>query len=192
MCDFRTPPTGMVEEHWVAPVTFRGYVSANKQIAGTKQEEDLPFVTHHPYMHDESIKKEEGVYYVCATGGGYQYFDGEEWVSKELLYQEGDNWCGSILNMENYEAGIEPYEPPIDWTWHPHKQEWSKDLSWRTGAPENELGQGPYSSMLQNLSVSVDLGREEINELGRRGNYFKFVEFPLEITEPIIDLVQGT
>jgi hypothetical protein len=47
------------------------------------------------------------------------------------------------------------------------------------------MADGDYSSHLQNLSVSVDLGREELFELGRKGPYFRFVNFPIEVTSEI-------
>lgn len=37
----------------------------------------------------------------------------------------------------------------------------------------------PY---LQNITVSTDLGREAINELGRMAPYFRYVNFPVEVT----------
>lgn len=39
-----------------------------------------------------------------------------------------------------------------------------------------------YAAIIQNISVSVDLGREEIFQLGRRTPYFRFVTFPTEVT----------
>jgi len=46
------------------------------------------------------------------------------------------------------------------------------------------LGAGgiPSGSHLQSISVSTDMGREAINELGSMGPYFRFVTFPLEVT----------
>jgi hypothetical protein len=35
---------------------------------------------------------------------------------------------------------------------------------------------------LQSISVSADLGRENLDELGRRGPYHKYVTFPIEVT----------
>jgi hypothetical protein len=32
------------------------------------------------------------------------------------------------------------------------------------------------------MSVSCDLGREALNELGRRGPYFRYVNLPVEVT----------
>lgn len=42
-----------------------------------------------------------------------------------------------------------------------------------------------FNAHVQNLSVSVDLGREALNELGRRGPYFRYVNFPVEVTTEI-------
>ena len=35
---------------------------------------------------------------------------------------------------------------------------------------------------LVNITVSTDLGREQLNELGRRGPYHRYVSFPIEVT----------
>ena len=42
-----------------------------------------------------------------------------------------------------------------------------------------------FKTMTQNIEVSKDFGREDLPELGKRGDYHKFVDFPVEITEPI-------
>jgi len=44
-----------------------------------------------------------------------------------------------------------------------------------SGRSENR----PY---LQNITISSDLGREAINELGRMAPYFRYVNFPVEVT----------
>ena len=41
---------------------------------------------------------------------------------------------------------------------------------------------GIYGVHFQRVSVSVDLGREDMFELGRQGTYHKFVNFPTEVT----------
>jgi len=46
----------------------------------------------------------------------------------------------------------------------------------------NELTDGKYGAHLSNITVSCDFGREEINELGRKGPYHRFVTFPVEVT----------
>ena len=44
------------------------------------------------------------------------------------------------------------------------------------------VGGIPAGSHFQSISVSTDLGREAINELGSMTPYFRFVTFPLEVT----------
>lgn len=47
----------------------------------------------------------------------------------------------------------------------------------------NEKSNGvDFDAHVQNISVSVDFGREEINELGRRLPYHRFITFPTEVT----------
>jgi hypothetical protein len=47
---------------------------------------------------------------------------------------------------------------------------------------QNVLTADVYGAHVQTLSVSCDLGREALNELGRRGPYFRYVNFPVEVT----------
>lgn len=42
--------------------------------------------------------------------------------------------------------------------------------------------EGNFAAHVQTITVSTDLGREELFELGRRGPYFRFVNFPIEVT----------
>jgi len=42
-----------------------------------------------------------------------------------------------------------------------------------------------YYAHVQSWNMSTDLGREEIFELGRRGTYFRFVNFPVEVTNDL-------
>lgn len=39
-----------------------------------------------------------------------------------------------------------------------------------------------FESHVQNVSCSIDLGREDLYELGRKSEYYKFVNFPVETT----------
>lgn len=56
------------------------------------------------------------------------------------------------------------------------------DIPGITASGTNELTAGEYGAHLSNISVSCDLGREEIFELGRRGPYHRVVTFPIEVT----------
>jgi hypothetical protein len=39
-----------------------------------------------------------------------------------------------------------------------------------------------YSARIQNVSISTDLGREQLVELGRRNPFFRYATFPVEVT----------
>lgn len=43
-----------------------------------------------------------------------------------------------------------------------------------------------YPVNLQSISISTDLGREEMFELGRKGPYFRFINFPVEVSTEIV------
>lgn len=45
-----------------------------------------------------------------------------------------------------------------------------------------ESVEGSFNAHLQTVTVTTDLGREELFELGRRGPYHRFVSFPIEVT----------
>lgn len=58
-----------------------------------------------------------------------------------------------------------------------------RDLPGITSSGTNNRGaDGFMACKLQNISVSTDLGREEIFELGTKTTYFRFVTFPTEVT----------
>jgi hypothetical protein len=46
----------------------------------------------------------------------------------------------------------------------------------------NDLSAGVYGAAVQRIGVSTNLGRTNINELGHRNPYFRYVEFPVEVT----------
>lgn len=49
-----------------------------------------------------------------------------------------------------------------------------------------------FSAHIQSMNTSVNLGRESLNELGRRSPYFRYVKFPVEVTTEIEVLVGGS
>ncbi|KKK61260.1 hypothetical protein LCGC14_3016100, partial [marine sediment metagenome] len=51
-----------------------------------------------------------------------------------------------------------------------------------TSSGTNEKISNIYGAHLSNVTISVDFGREQINELGRRAPYHRFVTFPTEVT----------
>lgn len=49
----------------------------------------------------------------------------------------------------------------------------------------NDKVDGVFGAHVQNISISADLGRDNLNELGRKGPYFRFVNFPVEVSTEI-------
>lgn len=54
-----------------------------------------------------------------------------------------------------------------------------------TGAGYNEKTSDVFGAHISQITTSVDLGREAINELGRKGPYFRFVNWPVEVSTDI-------
>lgn len=67
--------------------------------------------------------------------------------------------------------------------------EWTPKISFKQLIEEMvyaDIGDnGLYSTMIQNIKITADLDREELFELGRKSQYYKFVDFPIEVTEEI-------
>ena len=49
----------------------------------------------------------------------------------------------------------------------------------------NPLSNGSFNVHIQTWNVHVDLGREQLHELGRLGNYYRYVNWPVEVTNEI-------
>lgn len=50
------------------------------------------------------------------------------------------------------------------------------------GVNEVDTNLGCYRASVQSVSVSANLGREQMLELGRKAPYFRYVKFPVEVT----------
>jgi len=53
------------------------------------------------------------------------------------------------------------------------------------GTGFNLLVSGEYGAHIQSIKCSTSLGREQLNELGRKGPYHRFVNFPVQVTTDI-------
>lgn len=62
---------------------------------------------------------------------------------------------------------------------------WPTDIPGIDASGFNLEVDGSFAAHLQTVTISTDLGREELLELGRRGPYFRFVTFPIEVTTAI-------
>lgn len=73
-----------------------------------------------------------------------------------------------------------------------------QDIPGISASGTNNKINGVFQSHPQSFSASVDLAREDLFELGRRGPYFKFASFPVEVTSEIVviassgDLISAT
>ncbi len=73
-----------------------------------------------------------------------------------------------------------------------------QDIPGVSSSGTNNRVAGQFNAHLQSFNTSVDLGREDLFELGRRGQYHKFVSFPIEVTTEIAviassgDLISAT
>jgi hypothetical protein len=66
------------------------------------------------------------------------------------------------------------------------------------GSGLNLLANGVYGVSIQSWNLNTDLGREELFELGRRGTFYRYVNFPIEVTSELTvistsgDLISAT
>lgn len=66
------------------------------------------------------------------------------------------------------------------------------------GSNLNVETSGVYAAAIQSIKVSANLGRDQLLELGRKGPYFRYVNFPVEVSTAIEviskegDLVEAT
>lgn len=62
---------------------------------------------------------------------------------------------------------------------------WPTDIPGISSSGTNEQSGDAFLAHLQTATITTDLGREELFELGRRGPYHRFVSFPVEVTTAI-------
>jgi hypothetical protein len=59
---------------------------------------------------------------------------------------------------------------------------WPTDIPGISSSGTNNYVNGQYLAHIQNVNVACNLGRSELFELGRRGPYYRFANFPVEVT----------
>jgi len=62
---------------------------------------------------------------------------------------------------------------------------WPSEIPGIDGANINQPSGDGYSAHIQNVTIGVNLGRTELFELGTKGPYFRYAEFPTEVTTSI-------
>jgi hypothetical protein len=110
-------------------------------------------------------------------------------VDEPLALTSGD---GGVQRREDviFDVGSIPAHPSIpDGTILPGGTNGVEGI---TSSGVNTKTNDVYGAHIQNITISTDLGREALNELGRRGPYFRFVNFPVEVTTEIETIsIQG-
>ena len=85
----------------------------------------------------------------------------------------GNSTWGSGVNSNNYHRD-------------PNLTCLPKEIYGITSSGTNEKdAAGNFSTHISNISVSCDLGREQILELGRKSPYHRFASFPIEVTTEV-------
>lgn len=62
---------------------------------------------------------------------------------------------------------------------------WPIEIPGISSSGTNDFGTNSFNAHIQNVTISANLGRTELFELGLRAPYFRYVNFPLEITTAI-------
>lgn len=143
--------------------------------------ESLTLVGNHKiFSTDDKIVNAEDSG-TAATLGGVDYFDGAFSASSTVSPSGIEQKEGLIFiptgGIETGNAGdINGAYLDSDVTVLPREVD---------GISEDGLNRkvgGDFNAHVQSISLSTDLGREELNELGRRGPYHRYATFPTEVT----------
>jgi len=59
------------------------------------------------------------------------------------------------------------------------------DIEGISSSGTNDQSGGVYGAHVQSIKISADLNRQGLRELGRKGNYFRFVGFPVDVQTQI-------
>lgn len=62
-----------------------------------------------------------------------------------------------------------------------HYTKFPTDIPGISSSGTNDLSAGDFGAHVQSIRVSANLGRDQLLELGRRGPYFRYVNFPVEV-----------
>lgn len=62
----------------------------------------------------------------------------------------------------------------------------------KTDNTVDALGDDDYYSRVQSASINVDIGREDLLEMGRKGPYIRYASFPVEVTAEVEYAVDTT
>ena len=154
------------------------------------------FGTDGPFTEDITLVGNNKVWYKASITGAPAYGE-TDLKSNTLLYGADENILfDGAFTINESPAAVGGVQYSEDLIWAPtgtavdtNGQLNESDVT--TLPPEvdgisdngqNEKVGDEYNAHVSSISVSVDLGREQIDELGRRGPYTRIVTFPVEVT----------
>lgn len=111
----------------------------------------------------------ESVSFVCRNRTWNFTPSGVPWVSGTHFASTG----GPVMAS----GGVQRRED-VDMTF----SRWPRQIPGVSGNGVNPSGSNGFGAHIQSFSVSVNLGRTDLLELGRKGEYFRFATFPAEVT----------
>lgn len=114
MCDFRGPPDYVINPYTNQPsgYSYNGIVDICESIR----------------FGDRKVKsevKEDGVYYICATGSNYNFYLNDKWWGYDYMVWKNDDCCchlteGNIIEVESGEFNpYFDYKPFYEKIWFP-------------------------------------------------------------------------
>ncbi len=128
--------------------------------------EDLTLVGNNKVWRDDSRVANPRV----QTQQAAMIFEGGFAAEDSPLAAEGVNRRENLVFATDFGGGA------VDYTLLP------SEVFGITSSGTNEKTDDVFGAHITNISVSTDLGREDINELGRRAPYTRFANFPVEVT----------
>ena len=100
-------------------------------------------------------------------------------------------WYGTgVIDPFTFSTGFEGDESPITASGGVQRREnvimassvWPTEIPGINVSGINEATNGVFAAHLQNVNISVNLSRTDLFELGSKGPYFRYAEFPTEVT----------
>lgn len=85
-------------------------------------------------------------------------------------------------------TGVDPLTGAVD----AYQTVLPTDIYGVTSSGTNPLTNGVYDVSVNSISVSADLGRDAITQLGRKTPYFRYVNFPVEVRTDIEVIARGS
>lgn len=99
-------------------------------------------------------------------------------VGNNKQWKQSGLWSGQFTNTDSPLAGAVQRRQHVSMA----DSRWPTNLPGISSSGTNDGSATAYNAHLQNVSISTNLGRDNLLELGRRGPYFRFVTFPVEVT----------